>query len=71
MQISPCIIDNEDIREYYLMTFKKSDGFYLMAIHCIVFIPLRERLAMNLYFYANARTLHAQERNVLLNQFTT
>ena len=60
MQISPCIIDNEDIREHYLMTFKKSDGFYLMAIHCILFIPLRERLAMNLYFYAIARTLHAK-----------
>jgi len=60
MQISPCIIDNEDIREHYLMTFKKSDGLYLMAIHCILFIPLRERLAMNLYFYANACTLHAK-----------
>lgn len=60
MQISPCIIDNEDIREHYLMTFKKSDGFYLMAIHCILFILLRERLALNLYFYANACTLHSK-----------
>jgi hypothetical protein len=30
VQKSPCIIDNEDIREHYLRPLKKSDGFYLM-----------------------------------------
>lgn len=58
MQISPCIIDNEDIREHYLMTFKKSDGFYLML--SIVFYLSPKRLAMNLYFYANACTLYVK-----------